>query len=132
MRAKSGRSAAIIALIATTFMTRPVEATDASKPATPDELTLMPGDLLGKRLFEDTTLSEPRGLACASCHDARAAYQGNNHSPVPALALGSRPGGSPVSAPPEPGSDDAPSPDDGLLVDALAEDVLLQDELPQD
>ena len=92
MRAKSGRSAAIIALIATTFMTRPVDAADANKPATPDELTLMPGDLLGKRLFEDTTLSEPRGLACASCHDARAAYQGNNHSPVPALALGSRPG----------------------------------------
>ena len=51
-------------------------------------------------------------------------------------ALGSRPGGSPVSAPPEPGTDDTPSPgdpaEDGVLEDALAEDGLLQDELPQD
>ena len=45
-------------------------------------------------------------------------------------ALGSRPGGSPVSAPPEPGTDDAPSLDDPAE-DALPEDALLQDELPQ-
>ena len=92
MRAKSERKAAIIALLTIVFATPSVRAADANKPLKPDELMLMPGDLLGKRLFEDKALSEPRGLACASCHDARAAYQGNNHSPVPALARGSSPG----------------------------------------
>jgi cytochrome c peroxidase len=84
--------AAIIPLLTMAMASPPIHAADADKPMAPDELALMLGDLLGKRLFEDKNLSEPRGLACASCHDARAAYQGNNHSPVPALARGSRPG----------------------------------------
>lgn len=57
-----------------------------------DEKDLTPEQLLGKRLFEDTNLSEPRGQACSSCHDPRHAFQGNNGSPIPAVALGSHEG----------------------------------------
>ena len=46
---------------------------------------------LGKSLFEDTRLSEPQGQSCASCHRPGHAFQGNNGSPVAAVALGSRP-----------------------------------------
>jgi cytochrome c peroxidase len=56
-----------------------------------DERALTSEQLLGKRLFEDTSLSEPAGLACASCHEAALAFTGNHGSPVPAVALGSRP-----------------------------------------
>ena len=62
------------------------------KPASADELQLVPGVLLGKRLFEDTALSEPPGLACASCHDPKAAFRGDNRSRIPGIAAGSRPG----------------------------------------
>lgn len=64
---------------------------DLTAPLAKDELALSPPELLGKRVFEDTTLSEPHGLACASCHDAHHAFQGNNKSPIAALARGSRP-----------------------------------------
>ena len=57
-----------------------------------DEKSLSDLQLLGKRIFEDSTLSEPGGMSCASCHDPRHAFQGNNGSPVAAVALGSRPG----------------------------------------
>ena len=56
-----------------------------------DEATLTPLELLGKRLFEDTNLSEPVGQACASCHVASLAYTGNNGSRIAAVSLGSRP-----------------------------------------
>ncbi len=65
---------------------------DLSHPVTPDERRLLSGDLLGKRLFEDTRLSEPQGVSCASCHDPSSAYRGNNRSPVAAVAAGARPG----------------------------------------
>ena len=57
-----------------------------------DEKSLTDAQLLGKRIFEDTTLSEPRGMSCMSCHAPGHAFQGNNGSPVPGVALGSRPG----------------------------------------
>jgi len=56
------------------------------------ELGLSDLELLGKRLFEDANLSEPAGVACASCHDRRRAYQGDNRSPIAGIARGSRPG----------------------------------------
>ena len=56
-----------------------------------DEKQLSDLQLLGKRLFEDKNLSEPRGESCASCHDPRHAFQGNNGSPISAVALGSTP-----------------------------------------
>jgi len=63
----------------------------ASDTRTPDEAGLAPRELLGKRIFEDKLLSEPAGLSCASCHDPAKAFQGNNGSPIAALARGSRP-----------------------------------------
>jgi cytochrome c peroxidase len=57
-----------------------------------DEKGLTDLQLLGKRIFEDTSLSEPRGMSCESCHDPRHAFQGNNGSSVAAVALGSRAG----------------------------------------
>lgn len=79
-------SAALLALAACDPVGLP-----ASPPAlTPgvDETALTRRELLGKRLFEDTTLSEPAGQACASCHDAARAFAGNAGSPVPAVARG--------------------------------------------
>jgi len=49
-------------------------------------------ELLGKRIFEDANLSEPKGVACESCHNRKRAYQGDNRSPIPGIAIGSRPG----------------------------------------
>jgi cytochrome c peroxidase len=40
----------------------------------PAEAALSPKERLGKRLFEDTNLSEPAGQACASCHLASTAF----------------------------------------------------------
>jgi cytochrome c peroxidase len=57
-----------------------------------DEKELTDPQLLGKRIFEDATLSEPQGMSCMSCHAPEHAFQGNNGSPIAAVALGSRPG----------------------------------------
>ena len=56
-----------------------------------DEQGLTPIELLGKRIFEDKTLSRPAGVACASCHQAQQAYQGNNDSSIAAFARGAAP-----------------------------------------
>jgi cytochrome c peroxidase len=56
-----------------------------------DDVSLTDEQLFGKRLFEDTSLSEPKGQACASCHVPEHAFQGNNGSRIRALARGSRP-----------------------------------------
>ena len=69
-----------------------INLVDWNKPRTEDEARLLPGLLLGKRIFEDQNLSEPRGLSCASCHDPATAYRGNNHSGIPAIPAGSRSG----------------------------------------
>jgi cytochrome c peroxidase len=66
-------------------------ATTALLAQANDEVSLTDEQLLGKRLFEDTSLSEPKGQACASCHVPDQAFQGNNSSRIPALAMGSRP-----------------------------------------
>ena len=60
-------------------------------PRAADETGLSDEQLLGKRIFEDTNLSEPKGVACQSCHDPKHAFQGNNGSPVAAVARGSKP-----------------------------------------
>ena len=54
-----------------------------------DETSLTPRERLGLRLFFDASLSEPAGLACASCHDPRRAFTGNNSTMI-GVALGSR------------------------------------------
>ena len=64
-------------------------------PHAADDGTAKPGqlshlELLGKNLFEDTSLSEPPGQACASCHDPRLSFTGNAKSPVAVVAAGSR------------------------------------------
>ncbi len=66
------------------------QASDAP-PTPPGEAELTPLERLGQRIFEDTSLSRPAGVACASCHDAATAFQGSNGSPVPAVARGSKP-----------------------------------------
>jgi cytochrome c peroxidase len=45
---------------------------------------------LGRKIFFDASLSEPKGTSCASCHDRAHAFAGNNGSTV-GVALGSRP-----------------------------------------
>jgi cytochrome c peroxidase len=46
---------------------------------------------LGRRLFFEPALSEPRGTSCASCHDPARAFSGN-HGSSNGVARGSRPG----------------------------------------
>jgi len=45
-------------------------------------------EALGARLFTDTNLSEPSGVACASCHNPQNAFFGVNGSSVGAVARG--------------------------------------------
>ncbi|MDB5810515.1 MAG: cytochrome-c peroxidase [Betaproteobacteria bacterium] len=54
-----------------------------------DQTSLTPREQLGLRLFFDSSLSEPAGIACASCHDPRRAFTGNNNTMI-GVALGSR------------------------------------------
>lgn len=54
-----------------------------------DQNSMTPSERLGLRLFFDSNLSEPAGLACASCHDPRRAFTGNNNTMI-GVALGSR------------------------------------------
>ena len=50
--------------------------TSASPAADPDAgLTRL--EVIGKRIFFDTTLSNPPGQSCAGCHDAATAFAGN-------------------------------------------------------
>ena len=60
-----------------------------SLAAAVDETSLTPRERLGLRLFFDASLSEPAGVACASCHDPRRAFTGNNNTMI-GVALGSR------------------------------------------
>jgi cytochrome c peroxidase len=46
---------------------------------------------LGRRIFFDPALSEPRGTSCASCHEPALAFSGDHGSGV-GVALGSRAG----------------------------------------
>jgi len=45
---------------------------------------------LGQRIFTDDNLSEPRGTACAACHQANMGFAGN-HGGRDGVAVGSRP-----------------------------------------
>lgn len=79
----------------TSFLTRAICRATAmicvfAAPAFADEPKLNETQQLGKRIFEDALLSEPRGMACISCHDARHAFQGGNSSQIPGVAVGSR------------------------------------------
>ena len=65
--------------------------THGAFPRASDEKALTDVQLLGKRIFEDANLSEPRGMSCMSCHAPEHAFQGNNGSSIPAVAVGSRP-----------------------------------------
>ena len=49
---------------------------DAAGPAA-DEASLSRLELIGKRLFFDTSLSNPAGQSCGSCHDPETAFSGN-------------------------------------------------------
>lgn len=68
------------------------EVASNSDAVTPDEATLTQKQLLGKRLFEDNSLSEPAGESCASCHDGTLAFAGNHQSPIAGVSRGSEPG----------------------------------------
>lgn len=46
---------------------------------------------IGRQLFHDRSLSEPRGVSCASCHDPDKAFAGGRLGAA-GLSMGSRPG----------------------------------------
>jgi cytochrome c peroxidase len=85
--------ASLCALFAV-FLAQPTVAQTPSSEAmarSADETSLTDLQLLGKRIFEDTNLSEPRGMSCMTCHAPTHAFQGNNGSPIPGIAAGSTP-----------------------------------------
>jgi len=61
---------------------------DPIPPHTVPPLTAQ--EKVGQAIFSDTTLSDPPGTSCASCHDPSTAFSGNNGS-VTGVARGSRP-----------------------------------------
>ncbi len=63
----------------------------AQVAATWREADLTPIEWLGKRVFEDKSLSQPAGVACASCHDSAHAFQGDNGSTRAGVSRGSQP-----------------------------------------
>lgn len=84
---------AVGALFALTSNAAPASDTKAGAfVRADDEKTLSDQQLLGKRLFEDANLSEPRGMSCMSCHAPERAFQGNNGSSIAAVAAGAKPG----------------------------------------
>ncbi len=58
----------------------------------PDQTPIVVGDRvdLGKLIFNDTNLSEPRGTACVNCHQPNTGFASNNGS-LTGVALGSTP-----------------------------------------
>ena len=76
-------------------------ATVAIAPAAfADESATLPIEKLGARLFSDKTLSEPQGVACASCHDPARAFSGVNGSTIAGVAAGAPAGSFGVRKPP--------------------------------
>ncbi|HTD06399.1 cytochrome-c peroxidase [Undibacterium sp.] len=73
----------------------PSEKTTPLLTAMPDPLATPSADpalaVLGRKLFFDQNLSEPRGTSCAACHVPEQAFSGNHGSSL-GVALGSKPG----------------------------------------
>ena len=57
----------------------------------PDLAPLTRLQALGQKIFNDHNLSEPRGMACVTCHAPQTGFAGNNGSVI-GVAFGSRPG----------------------------------------
>src|SRR6185437_10490829 len=79
--------------IAATLASSPpfVETREAPAPPPKAPAQPTPREDLGRRIFFDKGLSTPPGTSCASCHDPRLAFSGNNGSTI-GVAAGSRPG----------------------------------------
>lgn len=98
-----------------------------------DEVGLTATERLGKRLFEDTALSEPAGQACASCHDAAHGFAGRDAVARGAHAerAGARNVPTVMYAALVPAfafveSDEGPTPTGGLFWDGRADDLAAQ------
>jgi cytochrome c peroxidase len=85
-RAAAAFSAALVVL-AVLFRPAICFSDDTSKPHPGDS----PRVALGRAIFFDARLSEPRGTSCASCHDPARAFSGD-HSSGAGFPAGSRPG----------------------------------------
>lgn len=72
---------------------RPITATEGGPPSDGRGVSDAPDALaqLGRAIFFDPELSEPRGTSCASCHDPARAFSGANGSTT-GVPRGSRPG----------------------------------------
>jgi cytochrome c peroxidase len=88
--ASTSNAASAQAPTAQTF--RPAEHAPIVDPIPPHTVPpLTAREKVGQSIFLDTTLSNPPGTSCASCHDPEAAFSGNNGSDT-GVARGSRPG----------------------------------------
>jgi cytochrome c peroxidase len=96
-------------------------------------------EALGRALFMDAALSEPRGTSCASCHDPERAFCGNHGSTI-GVARGSRPGVYALRNTPtvmyadtvgyfhvdQEGDEGAPAPKGGFFLDGRADSLAEQ------
>jgi cytochrome c peroxidase len=69
-----GRHAVVILGMATALALVGCNGGDDGEDIDPGEADLSLKERLGKRLFEDTSLSEPAGQSCATCHAATLAF----------------------------------------------------------
>jgi cytochrome c peroxidase len=60
-------------------------------PPSGSTVSLNERELLGEKLFFDTSLSQPKGQSCSSCHDPQHAFSGNAGSDL-GVAPGAMPG----------------------------------------
>ncbi len=90
---KIGRASALMLRIGfVVFLASSASAQTASPAAfvrSEDEKSLTDLQLLGKRIFEDTNLSEPRGMSCMSCHAPKHAFQERRAEVRPSARCGS-------------------------------------------
>jgi cytochrome c peroxidase len=67
----------LVVAVASTFI---AGCHGAGNPPPDDDAGLTRREVIGKRLFFDTSLSEPAGQSCSTCHDPAHAFSGNNGS----------------------------------------------------
>src|SRR5450432_4014058 len=77
---RSGSPAVRVAAVAFTPLAVPVARQRRASVAVVEEKSALVE--LGRAIFFDSNLSEPRGTSCASCHDPERAFSGSNGSTI--------------------------------------------------
>jgi cytochrome c peroxidase len=82
VKIRSWREAGVAAACCTLLASGCGGGEPSTQAVASDETGLSRLELIGKRIFFDTSLSDPPGQSCASCHDPLSAFSGNFGSTV--------------------------------------------------